>query len=184
MSDVVSKEEFTTALAEGYPVPHLKTQADVDGFCSRIITFFAETPNNFWIDHDPVAQEGLESPFGSILTIDFGSVPTLRVLVLPGVVRFTLVVSSMDEVDDQKAVGQAAMGVMLFCGLETGKLENGIFSKDDENPVVREQLLDDELEARNERRKALKEDVNPTPPRAGEKSYVLGGNKKFDFDWA
>ena len=184
MSDVVSRDEFTVALTQGYPVPHLKTQADVDAFCERIITFFTETPNDYWIGHEPAGDTMQETPFGAVLTVDFGSIPTLRVHVLPGVVKFTLTEATLEKVDNQQAVGQAAIGVILFCSLETGKLEmTAILDDEEENPVMREQLLDDELEARNERRRALKEDANPKPPRAGEKSYALGGNKKFDIDW-
>ena len=184
MSDVVSKDDFTIALTEGFPVPHLRDQSDIDAFCERIITFFTETPNDFWIDHDQEANDALALPNGSILTIDFGSTPTLRVHVLPGVVKFTLTEATLADVDNQQAVGQAAMGVILFCSLETGKLEIADLADDEEeNPVLYEQLLAEELEERDERRRALKEDVNPKPPRSEVKSYVLGGNKKFDFDW-
>jgi len=183
MSDVVSRDEFTAALTQGYPVPHLKTQVDVDAFCERIITFFTETPNDYWIGHEPAGDTMQEAPFGAVLTVDFGSIPTLRVHVLPGVVKFTLTEATLEKVDNQQAVGQAAMGVILFCGLETGKLEMPDNPQEEENPVLYEQLLVDELEDRKERRRALREAVNPKPPRAGVKSYILGGNKKFDFDW-
>ena len=175
MQDVITKEQFTQALTEGVPLPNMTSQSDIDGFCVRLIQFFTETPNNFWIDHDREAEAALETSFGAILTVDFGSVPTLRVYVMPGIVKFTLTETSLEDVTNQPAVGQAAMGVILFCAMESGMIERIDIPEDED--------VDDKLDERQERRRALKEVVNPTPPRSGEKSYVLGGNKKFDIDW-
>ena len=120
MHGLFDRETFIKALTEGISVPTLKSQNDIVSFCDRMSQFFAETPNEFWVDYDNEMK--VNAPIGCAMVIDYKMTPVLRILAVENCVVF----SYYDNISRNlyaEAISQAAMGVMLFCGMENGEIE-------------------------------------------------------------
>ena len=108
-----TKERFTQALVQGMPIPHT-SDVDLLHFGHRMIDWINETENEYWACWNPKSSNDI--------ILDIRNIEIMHVQVQQGRVVFLRPGNGVAE-DLPKEFGNAAVGVMLFCMMESGEIE-------------------------------------------------------------
>ena len=113
MDPLITQEAFVEALTNGIPIT---AQNDIDmfDFGERLIRWINSTDNIYWGAWCP------EHPNRVIM--DLRNCELMQLHISPGIVEFRRVEKDIEH-DMAKEFGNGAIGIMLFCMLENGELE-------------------------------------------------------------
>jgi hypothetical protein len=111
---IITRELFITALTEGMEIPP-ELDVDMHTFGSRLIDWINDTPNDYWACWSPTSSDGN-------IIIDLKNIEIINLRINPGRLMFLKPRNGAAE-DLPKEFGNAAIGVMLFCMLEKGTIE-------------------------------------------------------------
>ena len=113
MPQLITQERFTTALVEGIEISHTGDTALFD-FGHRLIDWINISDNEYWACWNPEEKNDI--------LLDFGNIGIMHLKLEPGRIIFLKPGSGAAE-DMPKAFGNGAVGIMLFCMIENGEIE-------------------------------------------------------------
>jgi len=113
LPQLITQEQFTTALVSGITIPHTSSTALFD-FGHRLIDWINITDNKYWACWNPKEQNDI--------IIDFGNIAIIHVKLISEKVLFCRPENGAAE-DLPKEFGNGAIGIMLFCMIENGEIE-------------------------------------------------------------
>jgi len=116
---LITQEAFVSALTEGIKIP-AETGIDMHNFGHRLIRWINSTDNIYWAAWDP---ENLNR-----VILDLRNCELMQLHINPGLLEFRRVEKDVEH-DLAIEFGNGAIGVMLFCMLENGEIEE--FNLDD-----------------------------------------------------
>jgi hypothetical protein len=133
MEQLITQEKFVEALTLGIMIPAEST-ADMFDFGERLIQWINATDNIYWAAWDPEHENRV--------IMDLRNCELMQLHISPGIVEFRRIVEDIEH-DMPKEFGNGAVGIMIFCMLENGDLEEldlaeilGLDEKPDPPPVV------------------------------------------------
>ena len=113
IEQIISREEFQTALVEGIPI-QANQGFELFDFGERMIKWINNSDNEYWAAWSPRDTNDV--------IIDVGTCPLMHLTLSPG----KLVFRQPDNgaaTDRPKDFGNGAVGVMLFCMVERGLID-------------------------------------------------------------
>jgi hypothetical protein len=113
LPQLISQERFMTALVEGIPITQ-KSTTGAFNFGERMIQWINNTPNEYWACWDRSKKNQI--------VMDIRNIELMYILVEPDRVTFLRPPNGAAE-DLPKEFGNGAIGIMLFCMMENGEID-------------------------------------------------------------
>ena len=110
---LITQERFRNALVDGIPIEN-QNSTDIFDFGERLIWWINNTPNEYWACWDRTDSQKI--------VVDIRSIELMYIHLETGLVTFLRPPNGAAE-DLPKAFGNGAVGVMLFCMIENGEIE-------------------------------------------------------------
>lgn len=115
MPPLITQQYFTQCLVGGIPIPG-QDQPALDDFGERLIRWINDTPNEYWACWKPGSE-------GKRILIDLRSTEIINLQLDPGILIFQRPGDGTIAEALPAEFGNAAIGVMLFCMIENGQIE-------------------------------------------------------------
>ena len=113
MKPLITQEKFTEALTEGISIP-VESNSDMFSFGERMIRWINSTDNIYWAAWCP------DNPHRVIM--DLRNCELMQLHIHPGILLFRRMEDDIEH-DMAKEFGNGALGIMIFCMLENGEIE-------------------------------------------------------------
>jgi len=113
MEQLITQEKFVEALTVGIPIPPDNT-GDVFEFGERLIRWINSTDNIYWAAWCP--------EHSNRVLMDLRNCELMQLHIHPGILLFRRVEDQIEH-DMAAEFGNGAIGIMLFCMIENGEIE-------------------------------------------------------------
>ena len=141
MEPLITQEKFTEALTEGISIP-VESSTDIFAFGERLIRWINSTDNIYWAAWCP------DHPNRVIM--DLRNCELMQLHIHPGILLFRRVEDDIEH-DMAKEFGNGAIGIMIFCMLENGEIEelalDEVLQKDKASPKTAQPDSEDDPSA-------------------------------------
>jgi len=131
LPQLINQQRFTDALVEGIDIPH-SSDTELFDFGNRLIDWINITDNEYWACWNPEEKNSI------VMDIKTCEIMHLRLELS----RLIFLKPDNGAAEDlPKAFGNAAIGIMLFCMIENGEIEEVDLSdipKDDKVATIPE----------------------------------------------
>jgi len=110
---LITQASFVHALTQGIQIPAI-SNGDMCTFCDRLIAWINSTDNIYWAgwDRDNINR----------IIVDLRSSELMQLHISPGLLEFRRVEDNIEH-DMAEEFGNGVVGVMLFCMIENGEIE-------------------------------------------------------------
>ena len=110
---LITQERFTNALVDGIPIP-AKRDLDLFDFGTRLVEWINNTPNEYWACWNPAEKNNI--------IIDLKNIEIINLKLETGRVMFFKPDNGAAE-DLPREFGNGAIGILLFCMMENGEID-------------------------------------------------------------